>query len=178
AAVALATLEAAGSHFPVSEAAVRAGLTQVSWPGRLEVVSGQPRVVLDGAHNEEGILTLVQEMKAALGRRKVKLLFGVMQDKNWDLMLRSLCAIASEVVLTRVPMERSAAPAQLATAIWEETSWSIVESPLQALRFLLNTAKPDDVILVTGSLYLLGEVRPYFSTGDNIVAASLVHPPV
>lgn len=177
AAVALATLEAAGSHFPVGEAAVREGLNRVLWPGRLEVVSRQPQVILDGAHNEEGIFNLVHEMESALGTKKVKLLFGAMQDKNWNSMLRNLCAIASEVVLTRVPMDRSAAPAQLATAIGEKTPWSIVESPLQALRFLLSTAKPDDVILVTGSLYLLGEVRPYFSTGDNIVATSLVHAP-
>jgi dihydrofolate synthase/folylpolyglutamate synthase len=178
AAVALATLEAAANHFPVGKAAVREGLKQVSWPGRLEVVSRQPHVVLDGAHNEEGVLTLVQEMKALLGGKKVKLLFGTMQDKSWDSMLRNLCAIASEVVLTRAPMERSAAPARLATAMGEDTPWNIVESPLQALRFLLDAAGPDDVILVTGSLYLLGEVRPYFSTGDDIVATSPVHAPV
>jgi dihydrofolate synthase/folylpolyglutamate synthase len=174
AAVALAALETGGKEFPVAESAVRQGLKRVCWPGRLEIVARHPQVILDGAHNEEGILTLVQEMKAILETRKVQLLFGAMHDKNWKLMLASLCAITSEVVLTRVPMERSTPPEQLATAIHEKIPHRIIESPLEGLQFLLSRAQSTDVILVTGSLYLLGEVRPYFRAGDKLVETTLL----
>ncbi|HWP59762.1 MAG TPA: folylpolyglutamate synthase/dihydrofolate synthase family protein [Candidatus Acidoferrales bacterium] len=168
AAVALAGLEAAAERFPMSEAALRAGLENVRWPGRLEFVQRAPQVILDGAHNEEGVNTLVQEIERLLPGRKVKLLFGAMRDKNWRTMLGRLCAIAEEVVLARVPMERSADPKELAAAVPETLPARTSESPLEGLRCLLAEARPSDTILVAGSLYLLGEVRPYFFSGDII----------
>ena len=168
AAVALAALEVGGQHFPVTEAAVRKGLEKVIWPARMEVVRQQPQVILDGAHNGEGVMTLVAEIEALRKNRRIKLLFGALQDKDWRLMLGHLCAIADEVVLTRVPMARSAEPAVLASAIPEGIPYHIIENPRQALEFLLRRADRDDMMLVTGSLYLMGEVRPFFTMEKNV----------
>ena len=77
-------------------------------------------------------------------------------------MVRALSSVAEEVVLTRISMERSADPAQLAAALKGEVPWTIEENPIQAVRFLLSRARPEDLIVVAGSLYLLGEVRPVF----------------
>ncbi|MBI2347028.1 MAG: bifunctional folylpolyglutamate synthase/dihydrofolate synthase, partial [Deltaproteobacteria bacterium] len=159
-AVALAALEVARAAFPVSEAAVRQGLETVFWPGRLEVVWERPMVILDGAHNNEGIGALVEEMRSLRGERSVKLLFAAMEDKDWPHMLAELSRVASEAVLTRVPMQRSADPGKMSAAVKRRIPVSVVEDPARALQFLLERAGPEDVVLVAGSLYLLGEVRP------------------
>jgi dihydrofolate synthase/folylpolyglutamate synthase len=135
-------------------------LAKVFWPGRLEVILRRPTVILDGAHNGEGIKALVGEIGNFLGGKKVKLFFGAMADKDWPLMLRELSTVASEVVLTRVPMERSADPNQMAQALATDMPRTISMDPVGGIRHLLDRVNPDDVVLVTGSLYLLGEVRP------------------
>ncbi len=172
AALALGALEIAAGDFPVSEAAVREGLRTVFWPGRFEVVLRQPTVILDGAHNGEGVRALVSEIQDSQRlkkvrephleeHRKVKLLFAAMEDKDWSLMLGELSTVVSEVVLTRVSIERSADPSRMAKAVGHKIALTVIENPIQAMRFLLDRADRDDVVLVTGSLYLLGEVRPF-----------------
>lgn len=161
AAVALAALEVARDAFPVSEVAIREGLRTVFWPGRFEVISAEPRVILDGAHNGEGINALVREIRHFQKDNKVRLLFAAMADKDWPHMLAELSTVAAEVVLTRAPMARSADPNELASALAPQMPFRIIESPLEAARFLLQSAGPDDTVLVAGSLYLVGEVRPW-----------------
>lgn len=166
AALVLGALEITQEKFPVSEAAVREGLKTVFWPGRLEVIRRRPLVILDGAHNGEGVRALVEEMRNFPGlKNKVKLLFAAMEDKDWPLMLGELSGVASEVVLTRVPVERSADPWKVRKVVSEKIPLTVIEDPGQALRFLLGRVGPDDAILVTGSLYLLGEVRPLLLAG-------------
>jgi dihydrofolate synthase/folylpolyglutamate synthase len=160
AAVALALLEAAEGTLAVGERAIRQGLATANWPGRLEAVLSRPLVILDGAHNPEGIEALAAELRRRLGKRKARVLFGVMRDKNWEPMLAALSRVAREVVFCRVPMERSAAPEELARAAGERLAARVIDRPEEGLAFLLRTAAPDDVIVVTGSLYLLGAVRP------------------
>ncbi len=160
AALALGALEAARPAFPVGEAAVREGLKTVFWPGRLEIVWERPMVILDGAHNNEGIGALVEEIRRLRGERSVKLLFAAMEDKDWPHMLAQLSRVASEAVLTRVPVRRSADPGKMSAAVNGRLPVSVVEDPARALRLLLERAGPEDVVLVAGSLYLLGEVRP------------------
>ncbi|MFQ5902742.1 MAG: bifunctional folylpolyglutamate synthase/dihydrofolate synthase [Candidatus Binatia bacterium] len=161
AALALGVLEVAAGDFPVSEAAVRVGLETVFWPGRFEVVGRRPTVILDGAHNGEGVRALVGEVRDLQVTKKIKLLFAAMEDKDWPLMLGKLLGVAREVVLTRVPMERSADPKNIARTLGGEVPLTVIEDPVQGLRFLLDRVGPDDVVLIAGSLYLLGQVRPW-----------------
>jgi len=163
AALALAALEVARKEFPVSEAAVREGLDMVFWPGRFEVLLHRPIVILDGAHNGESVKVLISGIRDFQGTKKVKLLFSTMKDKDWSLMLKDLSAVASEVVLTRIPMERGMDPMRLRDAVPQGMPMVIIENPIEALRYLIRSASVDQTILVTGSLYLLGEVRPFLT---------------
>jgi len=173
AALVLGALEVTQEKFPVSEAAVREGLKTVFWPGRLEVIWQRPMVILDGAHNGEGVRALVEEMRNLQGlKNKAKLLFAAMEDKDWSLMLGELADVASEVVLTRVSMERSADPSDMAKAVPSNIPYTIIGDSREAMRFQLEKARPDDVILVTGSLYLLGEVRPLILKMRGVEARS------
>jgi len=176
AAVSVAALEVARQDFPVNESAVRVGLETVVWPGRLEVMLQRPTVILDGAHNGEGVHALVDEIHGLRGRGKIKMLFAAMEDKDWRLMLDSLTATVDEIVLARVNMERSADPRQLATHLTGKIPHRVIEDSRVGLGFLLQTAQPDDVVLVAGSLYLLGEVRPMLeklANRDSIQEVSL-----
>lgn len=166
ASLALAALEVARSDFPLGEEAVREGLRSVVWPGRFEVLEGHPTVVLDGAHNSDGVQTLVREIRRFSPGSKVKLLFGAMADKDWRFMLGEFLPLASEVVLTRMPMARSGDPAAMAGFVGPARSCAVIEEPARGLRFLLERAAPEDIVLVTGSLYLLGEVRPILVGGN------------
>lgn len=168
AALVLAALELAQECFPVDDAVVRQGFQTVRWAGRLEVMLEEPRVMLDGAHNPEGIRALVDELNAARGRRKIKLLFATMADKDWQIMLRALMPAVDEVTFTRVAMERSADPHDLAQNVTEPQSRRVIPDSRTALRTLLDEADADDMIVVAGSLYLLGEVRPLL---EEIAAA-------
>jgi dihydrofolate synthase/folylpolyglutamate synthase len=161
AALALAALELAEGSFPISERVIRGGLQTVRWPGRLEVMLEQPRVILDGAHNPEGVRALVDELSNARAHRKIKLLFATMADKEWEIMLRGLTPVVDEVVFTRVEMERSADPQKMAQKIADPIGHRVISDARAALRTLLIEAQADgDMIVVAGSLYLLGEVRP------------------
>jgi dihydrofolate synthase/folylpolyglutamate synthase len=160
AAAALAALELGSEAFPVNEDVVREGLKTVSWPGRFEIVRQNPMVILDGAHNGEGMTALAEEIEQCRQGRTVKLLFASMEDKDWRLMLATLTKFADEVVLTRVGMERSAAPQLLAAQLSHKLRYRVIEDARQGLNFLLDNACSGDLILVTGSLYLLGEIRP------------------
>ena len=160
AAAALAALELGSEAFPVSEDVVREGLKTVSWPGRFEIVRENPTVILDGAHNGEGVSALAAEVEEFRQGRKIKLLFASMEDKDWRLMLGTLTRFTDEVVLTRVSMERSADPQLLATQLRDNVSYRVVEDARRGLNLLLENARPSDIVLVTGSLYLLGEIRP------------------
>jgi dihydrofolate synthase / folylpolyglutamate synthase len=173
AAVVLAALELTSRNFPVSEMAVREGLKTVTWPGRFEIMCESPTVILDGAHNGEGVKALVEEIAEFGQGKNVKFLFASMEDKDWRLMLDALATVADEMVLTRVDMERSADPRQLANYLAEKVPHRVIEDSRTALRTLVKGARPDEVIVVAGSLYLLGEIRLAL---QEIVSAKLAVP--
>jgi dihydrofolate synthase / folylpolyglutamate synthase len=160
AALALAGLEIAAHDFPVNEPALREGLKSVRWPGRFEIVQDHPAIVLDGAHNGEGIRALVEELENFREQRRVKLLFASMEDKDWRLMLESLSEVVDEIVLTRVNMGRCADPFYLASQLGGKVAHRAIGNARLALDYVLDGADSNDVILIAGSLYLIGEIRP------------------
>jgi len=160
AALALAGLEIAAHDFPVNESALREGLKTVPWPGRFEIVRDHPTIVLDGAHNGEGVRALIEELESFREQRKVRLLFASMEDKDWRLMLESLSEVVDEIVLTRVNMERCADPFHLASQLGGKIPHRAIGNAPSALEYILDRAESDDIILIAGSLYLIGEIRP------------------
>jgi dihydrofolate synthase/folylpolyglutamate synthase len=163
AAVALAALELLRPSFSVAEADLRQGLRTVTWPGRLDMVSEHPLVILDGAHNPQAIETLITELPGVLQGRRMKLLFAVMRDKDWRTMVPSLAQIADEVVVTRVQQARAEDPAILRTAFAPFCPVSVIPDAREACRRLVTEAGPSDAVVVCGSLFLVGEVYPLFA---------------
>ena len=173
---ALASMELIRERFPFTEAALRDGLKTVDWPGRFEIVSERPTIVLDGAHNLEGVTALAEELTAFRAGRRVRLLFACMNDKQWERMLAVMMPVVDEVVLTRVGMQRSAAPAELAGAIAGNKPVRIVDDPRAAVEELMASTGQNEIILIAGSLYLLGEIKPLFFPRNDAAGAAATRP--
>ena len=153
--LAVATVEAARDRGLWSdEAAIRRGLAMTEWPGRLQIIEGRPRLILDGAHNPAGaqaLATFLAEHRAELGR--LILVFGVLKDKNWGAMLGCLAPLADEIILTHPPTSRGADPAGLRSAVQGRAGTRVAAEPAEALALARATAGAADTILVAGSLY-------------------------
>jgi dihydrofolate synthase / folylpolyglutamate synthase len=162
AAIATAAAMQLRERFAIPEEAIRDGLEQVRWPGRLDVVQTQPLVILDGAHNIDGVLALVRELPGILAGRTVDLLFGVMRDKRWEPMIDILGPRVRRVVVAPTLPPRGEAPEVLAEAFARHCPVAVAQSPRYGLEDLLHAADNDDAILVAGSLFLVGEIFPYF----------------
>lgn len=158
--LALAALELSNESFPVADGVIRQGLESVTWPGRFEILREHPWIVLDGAHNGEGVNALAEALKEFKQGRTVKLLFAAMEDKDWRYMLSLLLSVVDELVLTKVRMDRSAEPEQIASHFSRALPCRVIADARSGLKLLVQEAVPDEIVLVAGSLYLLGEIRP------------------
>lgn len=158
AALAVACLETVHPTFPVSPAQVRAGVQAVDWPGRLQVVSTHPLVILDGAHNAQAIDTLLSELTRLAAGRRLRFLFGAMHDKDWRPMLAAVERAAAEVVVTAVAQPRAEDPETLYAALSGTVPARIVRGAADAFRDVVGRAAADDAVVVCGSLFLVGEV--------------------
>ena len=162
--VALTALALVRDRFPCAPEAVRKGLATVVWPGRLACVRERPLVLLDGAHNPEGIAALAAELPALVGRRRVFLVFAVMADKAWQTMLGSLVPQVVAAIVTHVG-RRGLAPDVLAAALAGRVPVEAIDDARAALRAALSRAGADDAVLVTGSLFLVGEAYAELRAG-------------
>lgn len=160
AAVAAAALEAAASRFPVAPDALRRGLESARWPGRLEAAGRDPLVLLDGAHNPPAVQTIAGFLERVLAPRPVRVLFGAMRDKSVAGMVRPLAPLVKEWVVTAARSPRAVPPRVLAeTLLREGVRAEPIDDAVDAIRRLHRDAERDDVLLVTGSLFLVGEAR-------------------
>ncbi len=149
-----------GSGLRMKEEELRAGLRNARWPGRLEVVSAEPYVILDGAHNPAAAAVLAKAVKELFPCAGPVLVFGAMGDKDLSGILAELLPIASRVVLTRPDMKRSADIDTLKELVSHFGKEAVTaETVPQALDAALEGACREDVILVTGSLFTVGEAR-------------------
>lgn len=156
AALAIAAVHALRKKGPaLGDAAIRRGLARVRWPARLEALDGDPPVLIDGAHNPDGIRALRAHL-ATLGHRAPKvLLFGAMADKEYPTMLRTLGPCFDAVIYPPFRTPRAAAPADLAKVLPGTTTKSIRD----ALRRARQRAGRHGLIVITGSLLLVAEAR-------------------
>ncbi len=164
AALALAALELLERQgFAIAEAAIREGLKQVRWPGRLEQVAQDSRVLLDGAHNPAAARLLAQTLKRTQKNGRLIMVLGIMADKDFGAIIGRLLPLAHTVIFTRPRYFRAARPevlAQKAKGYGVETLME--ERVADAVRRAQTLAGAEDRIVVTGSLYTVGEAKEYF----------------
>ena len=163
AALALAAVEMLATlGFTIEEVHIREGLLQVRWPGRLEQIGEGPRILLDGAHNPEGTRALRKALQEGFPRRRLILILGIMADKDIFQMVSRLVPLANILILSRPKMER-AAPIEILRA--HTDSFHIprleISEVASAVEYGLREAGKEDLVLVTGSLFTVGEARAF-----------------
>lgn len=148
----------------INDNSVIEGLRDVKWEGRLELVSRNPGIVVDGAHNPAGISSLCNSLPADFSYRRLIVVFGVLRDKDYAGMLKRLMPLADRIILTRPKEERAACIEDLlsVTSLYHDHAEAIADSAeaLARARFLAGV---DDLVCVTGSLYLVGEIKEHLS---------------
>jgi dihydrofolate synthase/folylpolyglutamate synthase len=153
-----------GKGLCIPDDAVRKGLANTRWPGRLEIVNRNPIFLIDGAHNPEGIEVLKQFLMEHFQDKRKIFIMGVLKDKEYKLMVETIVPMA-DLILTVTPNNKRSLPAsELADFIKAYCKNVLVSDKIgEAVRTSLNTASPDDVICAFGSLYYIGEVRSFFT---------------
>ena len=140
----------------ISEQTINSSLKQVYWPGRLQKI--EDNMILDCAHNVEAIKLLVKEIKKQ-SYKKLIVVIGIMNDKNKETMIESIDTIADTLILTKAKIDRSATPEILSefTINNKKNEVHIIGNIFDAIEFAKLKATKKDLILITGSIFVVGE---------------------
>ena len=139
------------------------GIKEARWDGRLEIVARNPLVILDGAHNEEGARAVEVYARNFLPRPRT-VVFGIMKDKNIVRVAGRLFPLARKIFLTSFPYKRAASPESIrAQAAAGRRGIFVEPDPRKAIQAALRLTPGQGSLLITGSLFLVGEAKKYFS---------------
>lgn len=150
-----------GRGFAISAKAIVTGIETARHPGRLEFWPGRPALLFDGAHNVAGARALRSYLDAFVTQR-ITLVFSAMADKNLEQMASILFPVAEQIVLTQQANPRAATKEtlkQLATAAGESKQIHTATSPAEAISIARQITPADELICITGSLYLVGDMQ-------------------
>ena len=163
-------LAARGWRIP--ERAMEEGIADAIWPGRLEKLQSRPDLYVDGAHNPGAARELAAFWEENFAGRKIFLLYGALRDKAVDEIAGVLFPRADEVVFSEPRTSRAISGAQLSEiAAHHAGHSSVIVEAGQALDYLLSKAAPQDAVFVTGSLYLVGQLRHYWKQRSQVAAS-------
>ncbi len=149
--------------FKICSEDVKKGLAHVVWPGRLETVSEKPWILLDGAHNVEAMKIVKEYLEKKLQGRRLIVIFGDMLDKDHEELLKEIAPLVDQFIFTAVENKR-ATPVEFLQKISENfvKASSCVIGVQQAIESVLKSLDPKDVLLITGSFFIVGEARSWF----------------
>ncbi|GGG20410.1 bifunctional folylpolyglutamate synthase/dihydrofolate synthase [Paenibacillus abyssi] len=166
AAVAVMTLEVLRQYYALimEDEDLQEGLRKAAWPGRLEMVSKSPRILLDGAHNPEGAASLAEALTDTYQYERLHLMLGMLSNKNHQETLRHILPLVNTLIVTEPDFRKKMEADTLADVVrevGEGRSFELIVEPdwQEALRKLQEATKPADLAVVTGTLYLIADVR-------------------
>jgi dihydrofolate synthase / folylpolyglutamate synthase len=154
--------------FNIKEEHLRQGVEMVSWEGRLETVLSNPTVVLDCAHNEESVKNMTQELRKNYKFARCFIVLGLMQDKNIDEIIKILSQLGHQFFLVSINPPRGEPPEKLAKKLKDRNKSSLVYGNISdALQAVKQIANQDDLICITGSIFLVAAAKKCFKD-ENI----------
>ncbi|OQC07913.1 MAG: Folylpolyglutamate synthase [Candidatus Cloacimonetes bacterium ADurb.Bin089] len=143
----------------LDEETIRQALKNISWQGRMQVLSRKPIIILDGAHNVHGVKALMQTLEKLFPNRNVKFMLSILRDKDYPAMLSLICSRAEQVYVAQNQSERAATVDEQVSVIANyEIPCKTAPSVAEAYALAVQECNPDDVLIVCGSLYTVGEV--------------------
>jgi dihydrofolate synthase/folylpolyglutamate synthase len=144
----------------VTEQNIKKGLTNIHWPGRLEIVSTQPFILMDGAHNLIAARRLARHLANNFSDRQIAMVIGILDDKPYGSILQSLLPLCRRVVLTRARIDRALDPEILYSEAQKmAVDITLIPDVAAAVAHVVETARPKEVICIAGSLYVVGEAK-------------------
>jgi len=170
--------------FPISDAAIEKGISTAVWPGRLERLQDHPALYLDGTHNPAGARELLRFWQDEFPTRRIILVYGAMRDKAVDEIAGLLFPHAATVILTQPRQPRAISAQELARLTSHlAADLQVVPVPEEAVEEALDLASPDacpersrgDVIFITGSLYLVGDLKRWWNLRTSSDTQSILH---
>jgi len=146
--------------FLIENEHIRAGLKKAYWPGRFEILSQDPVVIIDGAHNEEGVTSLVSELENRYHDKKINLIFAALADKKLDKMIMNLDRIANQITFVDFNYPRAAQAKDLFVISKNENKHYDIDWK-STITKEISSLKENDILVITGSLYFLSAIKPY-----------------
>lgn len=161
---AIAELENMG--YKIGAEAIRKGIEAVKWPCRLSIVSTEPLILIDGAHNEDGINSLQAALSKYFSSKKIIFVIGMLKDKDYGYAIKKLMPMAHSVVATEPVSERALSAKDMAEAV-EPYCRSVYAEPdiTKAIEKAKELYDEDSMICICGSLYLAGSAYEYLNNG-------------
>jgi len=156
--------------FQVEESNLRKGLKGAQNPGRLEILSRSPMVVLDAAHNPGGAEVLSKALTELFTYNQLVLVVGILKDKDIKSMFKALFSVASWVIFTQPKNTERATPAEELARLAREMSfhrYDVVPEVSKAIQLAHNLVTHGDLICITGSLYTLAEAKQFYATAQK-----------
>ena len=157
AAVAYATALAVKAKWKLTKDDIAKGLSAATWPGRLQVVRRNPVVIVDGAHNAPAAVALAESLRELFPAKKLAFVLGILNDKDLAGIADALGPLASRVSATRPKTPRAFEPEDLRRAFGGYAPVEVVPEVKDAVMKALDSAATDDVVVVAGSIYTIGE---------------------
>ncbi|AUI78266.1 bifunctional folylpolyglutamate synthase/dihydrofolate synthase [Lactiplantibacillus pentosus] len=159
------------TQVPVSASDVKKALAGTQWPGRFERLNADPLIMIDGAHNEPAITELAATLRERFGQQTVYVIFAVLADKQHQQMIQTLGALPNVHLLLAQfagpnAKRQATDPSTLAAEMPSGHSAAVFDNWQAALMQALQEMSSDDVLLLTGSLYFISDVRAYFKQAD------------
>ena len=164
---AVAVVEILYNSYPVSASFIEQGISEVNWPGRMEVVAQNPTVILDGAHNKAGAHQLRLELEK-LDYERLIIVLSILGDKDYQGIIDELMQVTDKVILTENQNPRAAKISELKKYVQNyEVEISEEQKLGVAAQSAVAEANQNDVVLIGGSLYTVGEVRAELIADSN-----------
>ncbi len=150
------------SGFSISTEHVQKGLASTTWAGRMEILGQAPLLLVDGAHNSDGILRLAESISTYFPNKEITLVLGILGDKEYEDMANCILPFAKQVILTEPHNERKLAATTLAEVAKNYEIPIYLEEDIQMAMDKSRAITPEDaMILCCGSLYMVGDIRKY-----------------
>ena len=138
------------------------GLENARWPGRFELMSTNPMILVDGAHNPNGVEALARGLRTLFPGRKFTFIAGVLADKDYTSMLRVVEPLASRFLTVTPDSERALAASELAQDLRADGFKAVSFRSVSAAAETALSEYPDEIICAFGSLYFIGDIRRVF----------------
>lgn len=138
---------------------IRFALNHVDWVGRMQIISHHPTVIVDGAHNEEGINSLKENLLEIFPNKKIHFVVAILRDKNLEAIIRDICEISYKIYISKNQSQRAAEiEEQLDIVKKHHKNYEVIHDVVEATKTAISQANEDDIVMVSGSLYTISEV--------------------